>query len=190
MLTGIGENNLAQFRLEAKKLLETTLKNRQTTMSQEKEEKMPATDQVSLGEEKTATAVYDRAMKEVGMENKYLLLQKLVIDTLQEQGVAFKVATNAGEIDISTLTPEQAQDLVAEDGYFGVEQTSERIFHFAIGMAGNDTGKIETIRKGVETGFEEAEAAWGGKLPDISYQTRDAILEKLAKWYEEDNKGT
>jgi hypothetical protein len=45
--------------------------------------------------------------------------------------------------------------LVAEDGFFGVEQTSERIFQFALGLAGNDPAKFEKFSGGSKTGFRK-----------------------------------
>ena len=39
------------------------------------------------------------------------------------------------EIDISTISQEEAVELVADDGYFGIEQTSDRIVDFAIAAA-------------------------------------------------------
>jgi hypothetical protein len=74
------------------------------------------------------------------------------------------------------------QDLIAEDGYFGVEQTSDRIFETAVALAGNDPEKLEQIRAGIDKGFEMAAQALGGTLPDISTRTYDAVMEKLDAW--------
>jgi hypothetical protein len=112
----------------------------------------------------------------------YDLLRGLVLNIFKEQGIDYKIATDNSEIDISTVTPEEAQELIADDGYFGVEKTSERIFNFAVGMAGGDPSRINTIREGVENGFQEALDAFGGWLPDISYDTYDAVMKKLDDW--------
>ncbi|OGQ99329.1 MAG: hypothetical protein A2521_14830 [Deltaproteobacteria bacterium RIFOXYD12_FULL_57_12] len=181
MLTEVGQKNLEQFRLEAKKLLDASLAKPQDS-GQMLKAKTSTADRVTIGEEKAEGVVYDASMKEVGLESKYVLLRRLVVSTLQEQGVAYQVATGTGEIDISSLSPEQAQELVADDGYFGVEQTSERIFQFAISLAGNDASRIEQVRQGIETGFKQAEEIWGGSLPEISYQTMDAVMAKLDEW--------
>lgn len=142
------------------------------------------TDRVTLGQGKAGNITYDPSLKGIGLETQYDLLRNSVVNFLQEQGIAVQVATDDGEIDISSLTQEDAQTLIAEDGYFGVEQTSERIFQFAIGIAGNDPSRIDQIRKGIEDGFKEAEGIWGGALPEISYQTMDATREKLDQWLE------
>ena len=69
----------------------------------------------------------------------------------------------------------RAQELVSEDGFFGVRQTSERLLEFARAYAGNDVARIERMQAAFERGFANAERAWGGNLPEISHQTRDAV---------------
>jgi len=142
-----------------------------------------SSDQVSLTYSSETTATYNRSMS---LENKvgdgFDLLRGLVLNIFKEQGLDYKIATDDAEIDISTVTPEKAQELIADDGYFGVEKTSERIFNFAVGMAGGDPGRIDAIRQGVENGFQEALEAFGGWLPDISYDTYDTVMQKLDDW--------
>ena len=88
-----------------------------------------------------------------------------------------------GKRDLSEYSIcKDAQAMIAEDGYFGVEQTSDRIVDFAIGIAGGDPSRLDAILAGVEQGFNEALEAFGGWLPDISYQTYDAVLAKLDAW--------
>lgn len=77
---------------------------------------------------------------------------------------------------IADMTPEEAAALVSEDGFFGIKQTSERVAGFVISGAGEDLERLKAGREGVVRGFEEAEAMWGGKLPDISYQTQERTL--------------
>jgi hypothetical protein len=141
------------------------------------------TDQVDLKYSAESVTTYNRSMS---LENKvgdgFDLLRGLVLNIFKEQGIDYKIATDNSEIDISTITPEEAQELIADDGYFGVEKTSERIFNFAVGMAGGDPAQIDAIRQGVEKGFQEALDAFGGWLPDISYKTYDTVMQKLDDW--------
>lgn len=181
MLKNVGGSPQEQFQLEAKRLLELA-RQEQQSKGQKVEAKAQAGDRVSLGQEKPEVIGYDAAVKDVDLGSALVLLRDLVARTLQEQGVATRIATDNGEIDLATLTPEEAQTLVAADGYFGVDKTSERIVQFAIGVAGNDPSRIDAIRQGIEDGFSQAEAAWGGELPEISYQTHAAITEKLDAW--------
>ncbi|MFO7832305.1 MAG: hypothetical protein R6V18_10050, partial [Desulfuromonadaceae bacterium] len=143
-------------------------------------------DNVTLGETSESSGLYRADMK-TGSEPQLDLLRSLVIKTFEEQGLASKLSTGETSVDIESLSPEQAQELVAEDGYFGVEQTSERIFKSAVSIAGGDPERLDAIMQGVKDGFAEAEKAFGGTLPDISYQTRDAVMEKLNEWAESNN---
>lgn len=80
---------------------------------------------------------------------------------------------------ISELSSEQATELVGENGYFGVDQTSQRIIDFVIKGAGGDIERLKSGREGILKGFKEAEKAWGGKLPEISYETLAKSLEAI-----------
>jgi len=77
---------------------------------------------------------------------------------------------------IAELSQSEAAELVSEDGFFGVAQTSERIANFVIAGSGGDEHLLREGRKGILQGFQEAEKMWGGKLPDISYETIDKAV--------------
>ncbi len=80
---------------------------------------------------------------------------------------------------ISELSADDANDLISDDGYFGIDKTSQRIIGFVIKGAGNDIDRLRAGREGILRGFTEAEKAWGGKLPDISYSTIEKSLEAI-----------
>ncbi|MCL2618365.1 MAG: hypothetical protein FWD98_04830 [Defluviitaleaceae bacterium] len=77
---------------------------------------------------------------------------------------------------------EQAQRDIADDGYFGVEQTSQRILDFARAISGGDPARINVLRDAVQRGFESAERAWGGQLPEISQRTLEAVMQGFDEW--------
>jgi len=83
--------------------------------------------------------------------------------------------------NIADLSQEEATELVSEEGFFGVTQTSERISAFVISGAGGDEEMLREGRKGVLQGFDEAEKMWGGKLPDIAYETISKAVEMIDK---------
>ena len=146
------------------------------------------TDQVNLTYSSESITTYNKSMSlETQTGDGYDLLRGLVLNIFKEQGLDYTIATDGSEVDVSALSPDEAQELIAEDGYFGVEKTSERIFNFAVGMAGGDSSRIDVIREGVENGFQEAEDAFGGWLPDISYDTYDTVMKKLDDWAGVDN---
>lgn len=78
---------------------------------------------------------------------------------------------------ITKLSPEEAKELVSDDGFFGIDKTSQRVSSFVIDLAGDNIEALREARKGIVQGFEEAEKMWGGNLPEISYQTQEKTLD-------------
>ncbi|CAM4183342.1 hypothetical protein [Campylobacter armoricus] len=83
--------------------------------------------------------------------------------------------------DILSLNVDEAKELISEDGYFGIAKTSERLADFVINGAGEDIEKLQKGLEGLKAGFAQAEKMWGGKLPDISYETIDKAIEKVTQ---------
>ena len=96
----------------------------------------------------------------------------------------------SGNYTVDAATKLQAQADIADDGYWGVDQTSDRIIQFANALTGGDPDKIEEMREAFKKGYAQAEKTWGGSLPDISKRTYDAVLEKFDKMAEEAKKTT
>ncbi len=143
---------------------------------QHKKSQSADTDRVSLGAGEEVGKTYGPGLK---AGSPYDMLRRLVIKTFQEQGIDLQVSRGEEPIDFRTLTQEEAQELVSEEGYFGVEKTSQRIVDFAINAFGNDPAKLEQMKDAVGKGFVDAQEAFGGALPEISQQTYNAIMEKL-----------
>ncbi|MGB3750517.1 MAG: hydrogenase-4 component G [Arcobacteraceae bacterium] len=80
---------------------------------------------------------------------------------------------------ITELSKEEASELVSEDGFFGVVQTSQRVAGFVLGFSGDNLEILEKGREGIVQGFEDAKKMWGGELPEISYQTQARTLELI-----------
>ena len=87
-----------------------------------------------------------------------------------------------GNFTVSADVKAQAQADIADDGYWGVEQTSDRIVEFAKALTGGDASKMEEMKAAFEKGFKAATGAWGSKLPDISNKTYDAVMKKFDDW--------
>lgn len=142
-------------------------------------------DTVSLGADEESTEVsYARQLEEARRNGaKFLMLRELVAKMVTEQGLSTSIEIGGGEtVNIEDLSPEQARALVADDGYWGVEQTSDRIFQFATSLANGDTTLLDKIKEGVLKGFEQAKQDFGGSLPEISQKTVDAVMKKLDDW--------
>ena len=79
-------------------------------------------------------------------------------------------------LNVDDATRKQAEELIGENGAWGVKQVSENILNFAKAAAGGDSAKLEKMKDAFLKGFSEAEKVWGGKLPEISYKTKEAVL--------------
>lgn len=114
-------------------------------------------------------------------------LESIVQQLIAGQGNAIGKADNmwrflaSGNFTVDAATKAQAQADIAEDGYWGVNATSDRIVDFAVALAGDDPEKLEEMRAAFQKGFDQATRTWGGKLPDISQRTYDAVMEKFDK---------
>jgi len=89
----------------------------------------------------------------------------------------------SGDYTVDAATKKQAQEDISEDGYWGVKQTSQRLFDFASALAGDDVDKMKEMQAAVEKGYKLAEKAWGGELPEISKNTFDATNKLFDEYY-------
>jgi hypothetical protein len=158
-----------------------------TSLPQENTQKRNDSVTINYHQEVSMTYQSSLTIQTGDPQDQYNLLRELVTNMFKEQGIDFKIANGDQSIDISEISQEDASALVADDGYFGIEQTSDRIVDFAIAMAGGDTSRLAAIKEGVENGFNEALEAFGGTLPEISHDTYDAIMDKLDAWAERDS---
>lgn len=124
-------------------------------------------------------------------EERTAQLRSLVEQMISKQGATIAAADDIWKFLAKgdfTVTPEvkaQAQADIAEDGYWGVEKTSERILEFAKALSGDDPKKADLLLNAFKKGFEEATKAWGDELPEISQKTYDAVVEKFEAWKNE-----
>lgn len=97
-----------------------------------------------------------------------------------------------GNFTVDAETKLQAQKDIAEDGYYGVSKTAQRIFDFASALAGDDVDKMKKMQEAFEKGFKQAENIWGGegKLPSISYDTHDKVNKMFEDYYSSKEKIT
>ena len=144
-------------------------------------------------EPSTETKVTKKYQPDVNLINKLKAdadqrvaqFRALVEQMMSKQTNAYGAANDiwrflaSGDYTVDAATKAQAQADIAEDGYWGVEQTSDRIISFATALTGGDPDKIEEMREAFKKGFEQAEEMWGGKLPEISQKTYDAVMRKF-----------
>jgi len=118
-------------------------------------------------------------------------LRSLVQQLMGGQATAYGKANDIwsflreGNFTVDPATKAQAQADIAEDGYWGVNQTSQRILDFATALTGGDPSKIEEMRDAFEKGYKQAEKTWGGELPDICKKTYEAVFAGFDKMAED-----
>ena len=118
-------------------------------------------------------------------------LMEIVQKTLQGQAGAFGKATGdniwrqlaGGNFKVDPATRAQAQKDISEDGYYGVKQTSQRLFDFAQALAGDDVDKMKEMQKAMEKGFKQATKTWGRELPSICKDTINAANKLFEDYY-------
>lgn len=152
------------------------------------------------GEEKKATY----SINKMSAEDRAALVQQLKQDQVDRQNqlaqLVQKMFTGqAGVAKLSELftpenlksaTPEeiaQAKKDIEEDGYWGIKQTSQRLFDFASALAGDDPEKMKEMQAAMEKGFKEATGAWGDELPDICKDTLAAANKMFDDYYASKN---
>lgn len=205
-VTGINTNDVyttaaaAQEKVATPEKTTTTETNKTTTEATKNEtNNSSAATNTENKTNSNSAAVYDKtklsendrktivAQLKAEQEKRQSQLINLVKDMMTKQTNTYGAANNVwsflakGDFTVDAATKAQAQKDISEDGYWGVKQTSERILSFASALAGSDSKNLEKMRDAFLKGYEQAEKTWGGKLPDISKRTYDAVLEGFDK---------
>lgn len=115
-------------------------------------------------------------------------LQSLVEKMMAKQGQTLATADDMwsflakGNLKADPETIAQAKKDVAEDGYWGAEQTSDRILSFAKALAGDDPDKADELLNAFKKGYSQATKAWGSDLPSLCSDTYDLVEKKFNEW--------
>ncbi len=144
------------------------------------------------------------SINKMSAEDRAALVQQLKDDELARRNqladiVRKMFSDQAGVAKLSDLfTPEnlknvtqadidKAKEDISEDGYWGIKQTSQRLFDFASALAGDDPDKMKEMQAAMEKGFKEATGAWGDELPAICKDTLDAANKMFDEYYASKN---
>ena len=160
------------------------------------EAKKPDMDRVEISAEaKVTTKMTDaeradlvKSLKD-DLDSQMSRFTNMMMRTFQKQGITaakgddFWKQIASGNFTVDAQTKADAEAAISEDGYWGVKQTSARIFDFAKALAGDDPDKMKKMQDAVEKGFKQAEDAWGGSLPGICGDTKSAINKLFDDYY-------
>lgn len=136
-----------------------------------------------MSSEERAALVEQLKQDEVNRRNQ---LTDLVQKMFNGQAGVSKLAdlfTPENLAKVSAADIAQAKEDISEDGYWGVKQTSQRLFDFASALAGDDVEKMKEMQAAMEKGFKKATKAWGGDLPEICKQTLSAANKLFDDYY-------
>ncbi|GAU76934.1 hypothetical protein [Fusibacter sp. 3D3] len=138
-----------------------------------------------------ATYKFD-AKKIAEMKNEMSLksdsFKSMVRDMLEKQGLNADVILarmDQGEkvqVKVDDETKAKAKENISEDGFWGVKETSKRILDFAKAISNSDPSKIEMLKDAFKASYEEVKELFGGKLPEISQKTYDAVMKGFDDW--------
>lgn len=125
------------------------------------------------------------------LDNQMARFTNMMTQMFQKQGITGVSAQGddmwrriaSGNFTVDAQTKAEAQQAISEDGYWGVKQTSQRIFDMAKALAGDDPAKMKKMQDAVEKGFEQATASWGKALPGICDDTHSAINGMFEEYY-------
>lgn len=125
------------------------------------------------------------------LDNQMSRFTNMMTQTFQKQGITaasfqgdnFWKFMASGNYTVDAKTKAEAEAAISEDGFWGVKQTSQRIFDFAAALAGDDVETMKKMQAAVEKGFEQAGAAWGGELPSICGDTHTAVGKLFDEYY-------
>lgn len=137
--------------------------------------KMSASDRAAIVEQ----------MKQAQLDRENQL-SSLVRDMLSKQAGTSKLAdmfTPDKLKNVSAADIAQAKEDISEDGYWGIKQTSQRLFDFASALAGDNPEMMKKMQAAMEKGFKQATAAWGKDLPDICKDTISAANKLFDDYY-------
>jgi len=143
-----------------------------------------ATYSINKMSAKDRAALVEQLQKD--QENRKMQLADLVQQMLSKQGEVSNLADFFTPEKLAKVSPEeieQAKKDVSEDGYWGIKQTSQRLFDFASALAGDDVEKMKEMQEAMQKGYEKAAAAWGKDLPEICQKTLDAANKLFDDYY-------
>lgn len=133
-------------------------------------------------EDRAALVQQLKADQESRQQNLISIVQQMIGKQANTSNLASLFsAENLKNVDPATIA--QAKEDVSENGYWGVTQTSQRLFDFACALAGDDVDKLKEMQEAMMKGYKQATRAWGTDLPSICQQTIDAANQLFEDYY-------
>lgn len=163
-------------------------KTEESAVYEKAEAKKPATYSINkMSEEERANLVKQLKADEEARYNQFIdLVHKMMsgqATTAAKSDESIWKFLSKGEFTVDAATKAQAKEDISEDGYWGIKQTSQRLFDFASALAGDDVDKMKKMQEAMEKGFKKATGEWGRDLPEISKNTLAAANKLFEDYY-------
>ena len=161
----------ASYKNDAVNKNETSAKKDTTAKTEEKNESGVVYDKSDSSKD-NKKATY--SINKMSAEDRAALVQQMKADTQSRQQQLISIVqkmmtgqaatasvangTNSddiwkflakGDFTVDAATKAQAQKDISEDGYYGIKQTSERLFDFASALAGDDVEKMKKMQTAI-----------------------------------------
>ncbi|WP_303852481.1 hypothetical protein [Seleniivibrio woodruffii] len=122
---------------------------------------------------KTVSGIMDRISRHT--QNTLRAQSDTVLANVKIMSVSIEISVHTEISD----SENNANSLLGEDGYFGVEKTSQRLFELAKALAGDDTEKLKEAKDAITKGYESVVGLFAESTPDITHETYDKTMEKM-----------
>ncbi|TCK62669.1 hypothetical protein [Seleniivibrio woodruffii] len=118
------------------------------------------------------------------------IISRRTADNLKDQSFQYSASIRVLSVSIEISgeptqdVAKKAEEMLGEDGYYGVEKTSDRLFELARKLSGNDIEKLKEAKDAITKGYESVKGLFGENTPDITHQTYDRTMEKMDGYIE------
>lgn len=192
--------NMAIDALNSQVYTTNTVDTKAAQTAKKTEDKTAVEDKAAVYEKSTETKkdsanrIYNKdavvAQLKADQQSRIDSMNNLVQKLLGKQAEKFDLASGnnlaatfrmaAANADQETI--DAAKQSISENGYWGVNKTSDRLVSMAIALAGGDTDKADEMMQAIEKGYKKATKAWGEELPSICKDTLEATRQKMNDW--------
>ncbi len=151
-------------------------------------EKSPAKEEIgysNIGKGLSAEEI--KELDDARLNGLKEMVQKLISSQANKAGNADFSFVNAKisiDISISAESVQNVENDIFNDPNFGVDAMATNLMNMAISLSGGDSSKADLLLNAVQKGFDDATAAWGDKLPDVSRATRAEVEKRFDYWKE------
>ena len=165
----------------------TSDKKTSEAAAQEKQPAAKRTDTLEISGQRSAAAVDYKSKTTLGIKNEGM---KDAVAKLIGGQAANASGKSGGPLNIESILRSYGVEPIKSDGsddFWGAEKTANRILDFAKSLAGNNKEAFEKVKGAFKSAFGDCEKIWGGKLPDVCYDTLDRVNAGFDEWEKEIN---